>query len=198
MNPAGVIIAGGKSSRLGGGPKCLREVGGRSILARIVSRISPQAGIVAVNTGDAAVGEAAAGLPLIPDRKRGIGTPLAGIHAALSWARDIGADRVLTVPSDTPFLPADLVERLAAAGAPAAIAASGGQPHYLTGLWPVPLLAAIEDAIERRGLFRVRDWADAAGAASVNWPVEPFDPFFNVNTVQSLAEAADLAARFET
>lgn len=197
MKPACVIIAGGRSSRLGGTPKCLREVGGRSILVRLVSRLSPQAGRIAVNTADAQVAAAATGLPIIPDQRSDIGTPLAGIHAALMWAGGIGADRLLTVPSDTPFLPADLAERLAAANAPAAIAASGGQRHFLTGLWSVTLLAALEDAIDGRGLVRVRDWATQTGAEIVAWDDRPFDPFLNVNTVQSLAEAADLAARFE-
>lgn len=132
-------------------------------------------------------------LPVIADVNRDVGTPLAGLHAALNWAA-VSHDAVLTVPSDCPFLPADLVQRLSVAGVPA-IAASGDEVHYLTGIWPVKLLPRIEGALAQ-GMRRVKDWAAAAEASVVTWPAIPFDPFMNVNTPEDLAVAEGIAASF--
>ena len=194
MKIAGVIVAGGRSSRMGGVEKLLAEIGGVSILQRIVDRLAPQVAALAVNANGEVLRFASTGLAVIPDRRADVGTPLAGLHAALHWAKASGFDGVVTVPSDVPFLPRDLVTRLAAASQSAAIAASGGQDHYLTGLWSCFLLGALEDAITTEQMFRVKDWAKHAGAATVEWPVTPFDPFFNVNDWEDLAEANRIAA----
>jgi molybdopterin-guanine dinucleotide biosynthesis protein A len=114
-----------------------------------------------------------------------IETPLAGIEAALYWASRAGADLLLTIPSDAPNLPTDLVSRLAAQ-APA-IAASGGQDHYLTGVWPVKLHAMLANAIERDGLRAVRDFAKLADACPVEWTGEVHDPFLNLNSPEDVA-----------
>ena len=125
-----------------------------------------------------------------------MGTPLAGVHTALIHARDAGFDAVLTTPSDVPFLPGDLVQRLATASRGAAIAASGGQQHYLTGLWSPALLHEIERAMAAPQLPRLQDWARMCDAAVVDWPAKPYDPFFNVNAPEELAEAERIAAEF--
>ena len=114
----------------------------------------------------------------------------------MHWAKTGGFDWLLTVPSDTPFLPRDLISKLAATAQPAAIAASGGQDHFLTGLWSTTLCDTLDDAITKEKLFRVKDWATRAKAATVAWSVIPFDPFFNVNTPEDLAEARRIAAEF--
>jgi molybdopterin-guanine dinucleotide biosynthesis protein A len=62
---------------------------------------------------------------------------LGGILTALDWAQGLGEARVLTVAVDTPFLPADLVERLATTGAPAVCAATHDGPHATTAIWSV-------------------------------------------------------------
>ena len=87
-----------------------------------------------------------------------------------------------------------LAGRLAAQGRDAAIAASGGQAHYLTGLWSRHLLEDLEQALDQRP--RLQDWAKRCGAAIVEWPATPYDPFFNVNTPEELAEAERIAAEF--
>ena len=195
MRIAAVIIAGGQSSRMGM-EKALSMLRGKPLLAHIVERIATQVDSVIINANGDAARYAEFGLEVIADRRPDIGTPLAGIHAGLTWANERGFDAVLTVPSDCPFLPRDLAEHLRGADVPAAIAASGGQQHYLTGLWRRGLLEKLENEIDHRGLFRVRDWAVACGAVPVMWPDHPHDPFFNVNTPDDLAEAARIAAEF--
>jgi molybdenum cofactor guanylyltransferase len=95
---------------------------------------------------------------------------------------------VVTVPCDTPFLPRDLVEKLA--GTKAAIANSKGQDHFLTGFWPTKLLPQLEKAMATSN--RVQDWVKSSGAAKVNWRADVYDPFMNINTPADLKVALQL------
>jgi molybdopterin-guanine dinucleotide biosynthesis protein A len=107
---------------------------------------------------------------------------------------------VLTVPGDAPFLPRDLVQRLHAArlrdGARFACAASGGQAHPVAGLWPVPFRGELRRAVAEQGVRRVDAFTGLYPCPVVEWPTEPVDPFFNVNTPEDLAEAGRLVAAY--
>lgn len=195
MRIAGIIIAGGRSSRMGE-EKAFLTIGDRSIVARVIERLAPQVATVAINANGPASRFADLGFTVVPDLRNDVGTPLAGLHVALVWARNEGFDAVLTVPSDCPFLPRDLVLRLAAGELPA-VASSGGRIHVLTGLWPTGLLEGLEQAMDGGGMFRVKDWVALAHAVPVDWPVSPFDPFFNVNTPEELALARRIAAEVD-
>lgn len=190
-----VILAGGLSRRMGGGDKGLLLLAGRPVLAHVRDRIAPQCGRLALNANGDPARFAGLGLPVLPDAlPAGVEAwpgPLAGVLAALDWAAGLGAAGVVTVASDTPFLPGDLVARLAAAG-PFALAAGpedgGPRLHPVCGLWPVSLrdrLAAALAAGERR----IGRWAQAQGAAVVVFPAAVPDPFLNLNTPDDLARA---------
>lgn len=194
MKALAVIVAGGRSSRMGR-EKALETIRGQSIIARIIALLEAQGLETVINANGDAARFAATGLRVIGDLRGDIRMPLAGLHTALHFAAEQGFDAALTVPSDAPFLPADLFRRLSEPGR-AAIAATGGQAHYLTGLWPVALLATIERAMAEARLPRMQDWVKMCGAAIVEWPTEPYDPFFNVNTPEELAEAERIAAEF--
>ena len=195
MRIAAVIIAGGRSSRMGE-EKALLQLGGKPLLGHVIQRIAPQVTAIIINANGDARRYAEFALAVIADLRPEVGTPLAGLHAGLLWARAEGFDAVLTVPCDCPFLPGDLVAKLLGANAQAAIAASGSQRHFLTGLWHCALLETLEHAIDHEGMFRVKDWAAACQAVAVGWADEPYDPFYNVNTPEDLAEAARIAAEF--
>lgn len=193
MTPA-VILAGGLSRRMGGGDKTLRDLHGRPLLAHVVDRLAAQAAPLAVNANGDPARFAAFGLPVLPDPVLpdpvpGQPGPLAGILAALLWARSLGAPRVLTAPGDAPFLPDDLLRRLSETDAPA-IAASAGRPHPVVGLWPVALEPPLREALAQ-GRLRVLDFALSRGARMVEFPVPPEgrDPFLNLNTPAELADA---------
>lgn len=194
MRPCAVIVAGGRSSRMGR-EKAFEKIRGRTILDRIIARLGDQVHTVAINANGVGRFDAT-GLTVFGDIRPEAGTPLAGLHAALQFTNDQGFDAVLTVPSDSPFLPRDLFTRLAETSRRGAIAASGGQPHYLTGLWSRDLLNDVDRALSQPRLPRLQDWAKQCDAAVVEWPVIPYDPFFNVNTPQELAEAERIAAEF--
>jgi len=195
MKICAVIVAGGRSSRMGR-EKALELIRERTLLEWIMSRLAGQAQAIMLNVNGDAERFAHLGVPVIQDVHTDIGTPLAGVHAALVHAHEKGFDAVLTVPSDVPFLPGDLVQRLAAASRHACVAASAGQQHYLTGLWSPSLLPDMERAMDEPRKPRLQDWCRMCGAEIVEWSTEPYDPFFNVNTPEELAEARRIAAEF--
>jgi molybdopterin-guanine dinucleotide biosynthesis protein A len=182
----GVLLAGGLARRMGGGDKPMRQIGGRSILERVIARLTPQCDGLILNANGDPARFAAFGLPVIADSVANFPGPLAGILAALDWA---AANRpevslVLSAAADCPFLPRDLVsllyQALAEQNAQLAVAASGGQSHPVIGLW--------ED------VRKIDRWTARYRLATVTWPTEPLDPFFNANTMDDIAEAERLAA----
>ena len=186
-----VILAGGQSRRMGGGDKGLLPLGAGTVIGQVIARMAPQVGRMAINANGDAVRFAACGLPVLPDSLPGFPGPLAGVLAALDWAIFQRADWVVTVPSDTPFLPTDLVARLVMAvqgGAPIAIAATGDRMHPTCGLWCVALRDDLAAALDRDAR-KVRDFTDRHGAAIARFADGPPDPFFNINTPADLAQA---------
>ncbi len=196
----GVVLAGGLARRMGGGDKPLREIGGRTILVRIIERLKPQCQSLLLNANGDPLRFASFGLPVVADGVADHPGPLAGILAGLDWvaANRPGAPWMLSAPGDCPFLPRDLVARLSegarAEGAQLAVAASRGRSHPVVGLWSLALRDEMREALMREGLRKVDDWIARWRAVTVVWPGEPLDPFFNANTVDDLAEAERLAA----
>lgn len=184
------IIAGGRSLRLGGGEKCLGDLGGRTILDHVIAALAPQTGALLINSNSDPELFARTGLPVRADILPGRLGPLAGIHTAMVWARDLGAQAVLTTPADTPFLPRDLVEKLAALRAPgeAAIAASEGEIHPVIGLWPCAMAAALKTHLSTSA-YRVRGWLGQIDYRQVEFSGAGIDPFWNINTPADLAHA---------
>ena len=189
---AGVILAGGLARRMGGGDKTLRPLGGQTVLARIVDRLGRQVEALALNANGDRARFAAYGLPVLPDSVADYPGPLAGVLAGMAWARELGAEWLVTAPGDAPFLPRDFVARLIAGrgDAPYACAASGGRTHPVAALWPVAAAARLAAALAA-GQRKI-DAFTGPGVAVIEWPVLPFDPFFNVNTPEDLAQAATL------
>jgi molybdopterin-guanine dinucleotide biosynthesis protein A len=126
------------------------------------------------------------------------GGPLAGILAGLDWAATHRPDlaTLVTVSGDCPFIPNDLVSRLEEARrdarTPLACARSGSQTHPTIGLWPVDLRHELRHALTAEKLRKVDAFTARRGAALAHWPVEPLDPFFNVNTPGDAAMAETL------
>ncbi len=204
--PLGVILAGGLATRMGGGDKALLQVGGQTLLNRVIDRLQPQVAGMALNAnGDAARFDAFE-LPVLPDSIAGYPGPLAGVLAGLDWAAEQGAEAIVTVAADTPFFPADLVAVLqdTAQGMahPLVLAAtprgeektksmsrSGLIRHPTFGLWPVALRDDLRGALEE-GIKKVVIWTEQHGGREAVFDTDNGDPFFNVNTPDDL-EAAE-------
>jgi molybdenum cofactor guanylyltransferase len=197
----GVLLAGGRSSRMGGGDKCLRMLGGRTILARIIDRLTPQVSDIVINANGDASRFAVFGVPVVADSIVGYAGPLAGVHAGLEWvkANRPGVGHVVTMATDTPFFPADLVRQLLQVSDDSSalrIATSAAGTHHVIGLWPITFAAALEVSI-KLGERKVGAWTKAQGAIEVFFPPvdvagQSVDPFFNINAPEDLASAEAL------
>jgi molybdenum cofactor guanylyltransferase len=196
----GLLLAGGLSRRMGGGDKSLRRLGGVTLLGRVITRLRPQVDALVLNANGDPARFAEYGLPIAADAVPGFAGPLAGVLAGLDWTAahlpDCGY--VASVATDAPFLPEDLVARLAAAqeqaGADLACAASGGRTHPVFGLWPVRLREDLRQAVVEEGVRKVDLWTARHRLITVAFADQPFDPFFNANRPEDLEAAATLLA----
>jgi molybdenum cofactor guanylyltransferase len=194
----GVLLAGGLARRMGGGDKCLRPLGGRPILEHVITRAQPQCAALVLNANGDPARFARFGLPVAADVVEGFAGPLAGVLTGMDWARTHRPDLpwVVTIATDTPFFPQDLVARLLAAaqaqGADLACAASGGRAHPVFGLWPVRLAGELRRAMVEEEIRKVDVWTARYRLAEVDFPTDPLDPFFNTNRPEDLAEAERL------
>lgn len=193
----GVILAGGRSSRMGGGDKFLLDIAGSTMLQRVIDQLSPSLQHLLISANGDLTRLEAYNLPLITDEIEGFAGPLAGIHAAMRWVEENlpACTHCLSAAADTPFFPksypADMLAALNDAGPDHIIMArSNGRHQPSFALWPISCRAALESAL-KQGLRKIRAFTDAQPSAvcefenlSING--KQIDPFFNVN------EAADL------
>lgn len=181
-----VVLAGGEGRRMGGG-KPLRAWGDRSLLVRALELASGYAPRVAVAVRDANQAGPGLQVPLLIDPP-GMAGPLAGLASALDFGRRHGACWVQTLACDTPNLPDDLSDRLAAAlasGVGAVLPTSRGRLHPVCGLWRVEARSRL-DTYLAAGRSSVWGFAEVLGLREVAWDEDP-DPFLNLNTPADLA-----------
>ena len=197
----GLVLAGGLARRMGGGDKARLRIGGETILQRVLACLGPQCGGMIINANGDPARFADTGLPVVADSVPDFAGPLAGILAGLDWAAANASQYawLVSVPGDCPFLPDDLVARLhrarEAAGTPLACARSGEWRHPVVALWPVALREDLRRALAEERLRKIEIWTARHGVAIADWPDQPVDPFFNVNTPEDAARAQALAAQ---
>jgi len=197
---AGVLLAGGRSSRMGGGDKCLLPLGPKPILAHVIERARPQVSALVLNANGDAARFRDFGLPVVPDGVPGFAGPLAGVLAGLDWAAGAvrGASHVASFATDAPFFPRDLVPRLMAALGDGrfelAAAASQGRAHPVFGLWPMSIREALRRALVEETVRKVDVFTARYRLAVVDFPVGEVDPFFNTNHPDDLEAARLLLA----
>ncbi len=185
----GIVLAGGLGRRMGadadGDDKGLRPFRGRPMAAHVIERLAPQVGALAVNANRNAQAWRGFGLPVFADRIAGFAGPLAGLHAAMAHAT---TPWLVTAPCDSPFLPHDLVERLARglreSGARIAVARTGDQPHPVFALVDRSLQAHLE-AFLATGRRRIDAWYAPLPVVEVAFDDEA--AFRNINTADDLA-----------
>jgi len=186
----GLVLAGGLARRMGGGDKARLMIGGVSILDRVLATLSGQCTGIIINANGDPERFADTGLTVVPDSVPDFVGPLAGILAGLDWlaAQRNGVEWLVSVPGDCPFLPDDLVERLHQArrqlgsGVGLACARSGEWRHPVVGLWSLALREVLRQALVEEGLRKIDILMERHGVAFADWPDQPIDPFFNVNS----------------
>jgi len=203
----GVLLAGGQSRRMGGGDKGLLRLDGKSMLAHVIERLSPQVSAIVLNANGNPERFAELGLPVVADPVAGFVGPLAGVLAGMRWSFAHVPERrfIVTAAGDAPLLPRDLVARLlaaAGAGRQIALARSNGMLHPVIGLWPVALADDLEEALGQ-GVRKVLDWTDRHSTVGVDFANERIgarevDPFFNANTPQEFDDLRVLLAPSRT
>ena len=185
---------------MGGGDKCLRILAGRPLLSRIVERTSGQVSTLVINANGDPNRFASFGLPIVDDTVEGFAGPLAGVLAGLEWtlAHAPACKFVASFACDAPFVPKDLVARLARGlseqDADMACAVSAGRDHPVFGLWPVMLASDLRGALVDENIRKVDSWTSRYRLAHVELAVTTVDPFFNVNRPDDFTAAEAILA----
>ncbi|MCA0044454.1 molybdenum cofactor guanylyltransferase MobA [Celeribacter litoreus] len=194
----GLILAGGDGTRLGGVDKGMVELAGLRLMERVIDRLAPQCATLAISANGDPKRYSEFGYPILPDGASESQGPLAGVLAGLDWAAAKGFKAIVTVATDTPFLPENLVTRLATVSQPEgfgiAVTEEEGEQrwHPTFGLWPVTVRDDLRAALARHQR-RMQQFAESKGAVPVLFDGPGADTaFFNINTAEDLAKAESL------
>ncbi len=181
----GLILAGGKGSRMGGVDKGLQAFRGKRLVDHVYERFAPQVGGIIINANQNHEEYKTFGVRVVSDAIGGYAGPLAGLHAGLSVSR---RPFLASVPCDSPFLPADLIERLHKrideSGAELAVAKTGDQPHPVFSLMRRTVLDHLADFLKGGGR-KIDAWYATLNAVEVGFDDEP-EAFSNINTREEL------------
>ncbi len=185
LSVTGVILSGGRGTRMGGMDKGLVPFRGRTLVEWVVDWIEPQVAEVLISANQNLDRYLAFGHPVLTDRVTGFAGPLAGLHAGLWLAR---SDLVITVPCDSPFLPADMVQRMTQAltdsHADLAVAKTGDQRHPVFCLCRASALANLTAFLEAGGR-KVDAWHAALSVCEVAFD-DHAGGLLNINTLEQL------------
>jgi molybdopterin-guanine dinucleotide biosynthesis protein A len=181
----GIVLAGGQGRRMGGVDKGLQLLSGKPMIEQVIARLAPQVDDIVINANQNREAYAAFGHPVVPDAIEGYAGPLAGLHAGLQAAAQ---PLVVTAPCDSPFLPEDLVARLAAALGEndLAVAKTGAQAHPVFALVRRTLFGHLAAYLAGGGR-KIDAWYASLKVVEVAFDDEA-DAFSNINTREELRE----------
>lgn len=192
---AGIVLAGGRGSRMGEGGKSLRRLGDRTLLERVWERAAGQVDLLLLNYNDDPRGLPVPATTVLPDPVPGYPGPLAGVLAGLEFLREHHPDRrwMASFPCDSPWFPQDLVARLLTeaerCGAPVAVAAADGRMQPVFALWSVVVAPRLRSALLDGAQRGVGAFLRGLPHVCVDWSANGEDPFFNINTPDELVLA---------
>ena len=193
--PTGVILAGGRSSRMGGQPKALIELNGLPLIQHVIDRMLPQVSSLMLSVERENERLEPFGLPQVVDLRQGSKGPLGGLLSALE-ALPKDSDRLLLVPCDAPFLPLDLGYRLAEWAAlsslPGCVVRYEGELQPTFSLWHQDLLPELRVAVLDDGLGGFKQFFSRVCLSVLEWEPSKESPFFNINTPADLERAGHL------
>ena len=194
----GVVLAGGRARRMGGGDKCLLLLNSQPLLKFVIDRAKPQVDQLVLNVNGEPSRFNDFGFPLVSDSVPGFAGPLAGVLAGLDWSAKHTPESqwVVTFASDTPFFPFNMVERFLDVVSEQefglACASSNHRPHPVFGIWPVKLREELRYALVHENIRRIDEWTTRYTLSEVSFDGSGIDPFFNINKPEDL----ELAVRY--
>lgn len=223
ISTAGIILAGGLSRRMRTN-KSFCTLNQQPLIAHAIERLRPQLDLLAINatpdihalSESGEKGESgkssesrekgqsfdAFALDVIPDVLDGHCGPLAGILTGMLWAKRQQRRFLISVATDAPFLPKNLVRSLhehrQQTGADIVCAASGGRHHPTIALWPVELAEKLDHALRHENIRKIDQWTARFRCEARSWPNTPWDPFFNINRTEDLAQAEAIIKQYGT
>jgi len=193
---SGVILAGGRSRRMGGAPKALLSLGDRSLLQHVIDRVNPQLDELLLSVERPSEAFETFGLPQVADPQPD-GGPLGGLLSAMQ-AMSPGHDWLLLVPCDAPFVPPDLAARLLActlaAARPGAVVCYQSEIQPTFSIWSRSILPRLEPAVLEQGMAGIKQFLNVVELAELDWPDSEPSPFFNINDQEALLKAGRLAS----
>ena len=192
-----VILTGGRSSRMGGGIKSLKTFNNKLIFDRIFENLKCQVQEIIINSNDSENLFFKYNVKIVKDSFEGFLGPLAGIHASLEWLNK-NANHInwlITVPGDTPFIPANLVNKLfykaKNSNHKIVLAQSNGKTHPIIGIWHSSLYDSLKNELNL-GTRKILNWAKKHSVGYVEFFNSNYDPFFNINFEKDLHEAQEI------
>lgn len=201
----GIILAGGLARRMGGGDKCLLPLVGKTLLQRTIERAQPQVSQLLLNANGSSLRFARTRLPVLADRFPNNLGPLAGVHAGLTWmtTNTPNLQWLMSFASDTPFFPLDIVSKLAThviatpselGNTSLIVASSNLQIHPVFALWHISMLPKLASQLQTGAVPRLQEWIKQYKPHCVDFAVQDYDPFFNINSPQDLYAAEPLVS----
>jgi molybdenum cofactor guanylyltransferase len=191
INVDGVILAAGRSSRMGSVNKVQSVLAGRTLLEHAVTKLTPQVDRLVVNGDKNLCGDGA-----IADKVEGFKGPLVGLYSALLSDKLSSAQYLMMAPCDGPFIPENLVAALyreiSATDADIACVRYQGFAQPTFSLWHKRVTPVVEQAllVKKNGGFK--PLLEGLNSVYLDWPEQVINPFFNINTQDDLAEAERL------
>jgi len=184
-----VILAGGRAKRMGGKDKALIELQNRTLLSHVLEKISGYASPISLNINKNQEKYFKYNYPILKDRIEGFLGPLSGIFTAISWAKEINEDWVLTLPCDTPHLPNDLIPRFIKLALDlennfdVISVKCNNQTHPVIGLWKTDLIYKLENSL-KNDVRKIDLFTSEINIKYVDYFLDDvsLDPFLNLNS----------------
>ena len=195
-----LIMIGGQSKRMGGGIKSFIKINNKNIFDRILDKTKPQINKIVINCNEKEDKLFRYDFPIIKDLKKGYLGPLAGIHSAFNWINknEPQIKWLITIPGDTPFIPKNLIhdfKKKISSKSKIILAQSNYKTHPIIGAWHVSLSDSLNFNLEK-GIRKIMSWAQLHPIEFINYSIEKYDPFFNINTIDDIHKANKIEEDF--
>ena len=188
-----LLLAGGLSRRFGGGIKTFAKINGVTIFEKIISGLKKQGVNIIINANSNHKIFSNSKFPIVADIKKNFQGPLAGIYTSMVLVKEkkLDIEWILSVPSDTPFLPNNLLDVFVSKinkTKKILIARSNNKIHPVIGIWNINLLKNLEQELKSDNR-KIMKWVYKNEYDIVDFPVKFYDPFFNINNKEDIIEA---------